>query len=163
MNKFNKVKKTINKSIEDKIILWEVLLFDSSTGEQIRDIKIITNKYNLKLSNNKQFMKKWTDRKLWIAIKKDLTLLEKEILFDILDYIDTDSLINFKLLALDYWYAPSKISKAKNWLKEKELIKESNWFYYLSPLVWIKSTEVPQELMELFKDSFERYGVEITY
>jgi hypothetical protein len=33
-------------------------------------------------------MKKWTDRKLNIAIKKDLSLLEKEILFDILDYID---------------------------------------------------------------------------
>jgi hypothetical protein len=64
-------------------------------------------------------MKKWTDRKLNIAIKKDLSLLEKEILFDLLDYIDNDNIINFKLLALDYNYSPSKISKAKTLLSNK--------------------------------------------
>jgi hypothetical protein len=47
-------------------------------------------------------MKKWTDRKLNVAIKKGLSLLEKEILFDILDYIDENNIINIKLLANDY-------------------------------------------------------------
>jgi hypothetical protein len=47
-------------------------------------------------------MKKWTDRKLNIEIKKELSLLEKELLFDILDYIDSNNIINLKLLANDY-------------------------------------------------------------
>jgi hypothetical protein len=58
-------------------------------------------------------MKKWTDRKLNIKIKKNLSLLEKELLFDILDYIDEDNVIDFKKLAFDYKHSPSKISKAK--------------------------------------------------
>jgi hypothetical protein len=47
-------------------------------------------------------MKKWTDRKLNISIKKNLSLLEKELLFDMLDYIDENNIINIKLLANDY-------------------------------------------------------------
>jgi hypothetical protein len=47
-------------------------------------------------------MKKWTDRALNLKIKKDLSLLEKELLFDIIDYIDDNNIINLKLLANDF-------------------------------------------------------------
>jgi len=111
--------------------------------------------------DNKKFMKKWTDRKLNIAIKKELSPLWKEMLFDILDYVDDDNIINFKILANDYWYSPSKISKAKSILEDKGIIKKSDWLYYLSPIVWISQKEISQELIHLFKDSFEKYNVEI--
>lgn len=164
MNKLNKVKKTIDKTIENKIINGDVLLFDTNTGEQIENIKIKTSKYKLILSNNKHYMKKWTDRKLNLEIKKELSLLEKEILFDVLDYIDEENIIDFKRLAIDYNYSPSKISKAKSWLKSKLLIKEHNWLYYLSPLIWIKyQKEISMDLLELFQDSFEKYWIEINY
>jgi hypothetical protein len=58
-------------------------------------------------------MKKFIDRKLNLNIKKNLSLLEKEILFDILDYFDEDNIIDFKRLGIDYQYSASKISKAK--------------------------------------------------
>ena len=162
MNNFNKVKKTIPKYLEDKIIRWDIILTDYITWE-IEDLVVKTSKYKLKLSNNKQFMKKWTDRKLNIAIKKDLSLLEKEILFDSLDYIDWDNIINFKLLALDYSYPPSKISKAKFGLKEKGLIKEVNWLFFLNPIVWIKTKEINQDLIELFQEEFKKYWIDINY
>ena len=160
MNFSYKVKKTIRKSQIDKILRWELLLTDSDTWE-ILDVKIRESKYKLTLSNNKKFMKKWTDRKLNIAIKKELSPLWKEILFDILDYVDDDNIINFKILANDYWYSPSKISKAKSILEDKGIIKKSGWLYYLSPIVWISQKEISQELIHLFKDSFEKYNVEI--
>lgn len=162
MNKFNKVKKTIVKIQENKIIRWEFWLIDLETWEIIGpEIKI--SKYKLKLSNNKHFMKKWTDRKLNILIKKDLSLLEKELLFDMLDYIDENNIINLRLLANDYWYKPSKISKAKTLLENKLLIKKDKWLLFLNPLVWIKAKEISQELIELFKESFEKYNVNIDY
>jgi len=55
--------------------------------------------------------------------------------FDILDYIDSDNIINFKLLALDYSYSPSKISKAKKQLREKGLLKSQKGIDYLNPLI----------------------------
>ncbi len=162
MNKFNKVKKTIDKKQENDLIRWKVCLIDLATGE-ITQAKIKSSKYKLKLSNNKRFMKKWTDRKLNIAIKKDLSLLEKEFLFDALDYIDEDNIINIKLLANDFCYSPSKISKWKKWLIEKQLIEKADGLFYLNPLVWIKSKEISQDLIKLFKDSFKKYWVEINY
>jgi len=69
-------------------------------------------------------MKKWTDRKLNIAIKSNLTLLEKEILLDIYDYIDISNIINFKLLSNDFKYSPSKISKVKKRLSDNKIIKK---------------------------------------
>ena len=162
MQNINKVKKTINKTQENNLIQWKYKLIDLDTWE-ILEPEIKTSKYKLQLSNNKQFMKKWTDRKLNIAIKKDLSLLEKEILFDLLDYIDNDNIINFKLLALDYNYSPSKISKAKTLLSNKWLIREYNKMYYLNPLVWIKTKEINQELIDLFKDSFNKYWVDVNY
>jgi len=163
MNNYNKVKKTIPKYLEDKIIKWDVIISDSITWELLNDIEIKSSKYKLTLSNNKQFMKKWTDRKLNIAIKKDLSLLEKEILFDSLDYIDWDNIINFRLLSNDYGYSASKISKAKAWLKWKGLIKEVNWLFYLSPIVWIKTKEINQDLIDLFQDEFKKYWIDINY
>jgi len=162
MQKLNKVKKTIDKEQELKIIKWEYIITDLKTW-QIIDIEVKNSKYKFNLSNNKQFMKKWTDRKLSIAIKKDLSLLEKEILFDILDYFDEENIIDFRKLALDYNYSPSKISKSRKKLQEKWLIKDKNSIYYLSPLVWIKTTEINQELIELFKDTFNKYWVDINF
>jgi hypothetical protein len=161
MSTFNKVKKAIPRYLEDKIIKWDVMITDCITWEIIEDIK--SSKYKLTLSNNKQFMKKWTDRKLNIAIKKDLSLLEKEILFDILDYIDWDNIINFKLLALDYWYSASKMSKAKSGLRDKGLIKEVNWLFFLNPIVWIKTKEISQDLIDLFMEEFNKYWININY
>lgn len=162
MKNLNKVKKSIDKKQENDLIQWKYLVTDLETWEVI-DLKVKSSKYKLKLSNNKEFMKKHTDRKLNFTIKKDLSLLEKEILFDLLDYIDENNIINFRLLANDYWYSPSKMSKAKWWLEDKKLIKKENGLYYLSPLVWIKTKEISQDLMIMFKESFEKYNVEVNY
>ena len=162
MQNIFKVKKWIDKKQENKLFNWNYKLIDLNTWE-ILEPNIKTSKYKLTLSNKKQFMKKWTDRKLNITIKKWLSLLEKEILFDLLDYIDNDNIINFKLLAVDYWYSPSKISKARWLLEDKWLVKKCNWIYYLNPIVWIKTQEISQELIDLFKDTFERYWVEINF
>jgi len=161
MNKISKVKKTISKVDNNKLVDW-CKIIDLETWE-IFEPQIKTSKYKLKLSNQKEFMKKWTDRKLNLSIKKWLSLMEKEILFDVLDYIDWDNIINFRLLALDYNYSPSKISKVKKLLKEKQLIKTVDWIDYLSPLIWIKTKDINQELIELFKNSFEKYWVEISF
>ncbi len=157
-----KVKKTIDKKHQDNLIQWKYKLLDMETWEII-EAKVKSSKYKLKLSNNKQFMKKWTDRKLNIAIKKWLSLLEKEILFDLLDYIDENNIINFKLLALDYEYSPSKISKARWLLEEKWLVRKINWLYYLNPIVWIIWKEIPQDLLLEFKDTFEKYWVDVDF
>lgn len=162
MNNHNKVKKSISREEEIKLINWDIGLMNFSTWE-IYSPKINTSKYKLRLNNKKEFMKKWTDRKLNIAIKKDLSLLEKEIVFDCLDYIDTENIINFKMMSVDFNYSASKISKAKKSLQNKWIIREKNKFYYLNPLVGIKSKEIDQELIGLFKDTFEKYGVDITY
>lgn len=125
--------------------------------------KISESKYKYKLSNKKEFMKKWTDRKLNMEIKKWLSLLEKEILFDILDYTDNSNIINFQTLSDDYWYSPSKMSKAKKWLEENGIIRKVWKTFFLSPLLWIKEKEISQELIEIFQDTFERYNVEINF
>ena len=157
----NKVKKSVDKKTQDKIIKWEIELYDNN-WERVEIIPT-ESKYKYKLSNKKEFMKKWTDRKLNVTIKKSLSLLEKEVLFDLLDYIDTNNIINFKLLANDYSYSPSKISKARSLLIEKLLVKKLDGIYYLNPIIWIKAKEIPQELIELFEDSFEKYNIEINY
>lgn len=162
MQNTNKVKKWIDKTQENNLIQWKYNLIDLETWEIIVP-KVKTSKYKLQLSNNKHFMKKWVDRKLNVLIKKELSLLEKELLFDMLDYIDENNIINLKLLANDYWYSASKISKAKSGLEEKLLIKKNNWILYLNPLVWIKAKEINQELLDLFKESFTKYWVEINY
>jgi len=164
MNKCNKVKKSIDKNIENKIINWNIVLYDSITWLQIEDIKIKTSKFKLKLSNNKQFMKKFTDRKLNIEITKELREVDLWFLYKILNYIDEENIIDFKKLKIDYSFTDSKLSKSKRPLFEKLIIKEDdNWFIYLNPLVWIKAVEINQELINLFKDSFEKYWVDINY
>jgi hypothetical protein len=80
-----------------------------------------------------------------------------------LDYIDENNIINIKLLANDYWYSPSKISKAKSLLEEKLLVKKDKWLLFLNPIVWIKSKEISQELIDLFKDWFDKYWIDINY
>jgi hypothetical protein len=47
-------------------------------------------------------MKKFTNRSVNVKVKSNLSLLEKEILFDCLDYIDEQNIINFDALALDF-------------------------------------------------------------
>jgi hypothetical protein len=161
MNTFNKVKKWLDKKIEDNLLQWKYTIYNEEW--EYVDIKTSVSKYKLKLSNNKQFMKKWTDRKLNIAIKKWLSLIEKEILFDSLDYLDWDNIVNFRLLCNDYWYSASKISKAKAGLKEKWLIKEVNWLFFLNPIVWIKTKEINQDLIDLFQEEFIKYWIDINY
>ena len=162
MQNLNKVKKCISTQDENNLIQWNYILMDSKTGQEVTPV-IKTTKYKLKLSNQKEFMKKWTDRKLNLALKKDLWLLEKEVLFDILDYIDTDNIINFKLLALDYWYSASKISKARSKLLERQLIQKESGIFYLNPLMWIKTKEISQELIKMFEKSFKKYNVEVKF
>ena len=162
MNNVYKVKKTIEKDLETWIISWKYNIIDLETWE-ILETKLKTNNYKFKLSNNKKFMKKFIDRKLNLNIKKNLSLLEKEILFDILDYFDEDNIIDFKRLGIDYQYSASKISKAKKWLKEKWLIKEKNKLYYLNPIIGIRNKEINHELIELFNDTFKKYNIEVKY
>lgn len=163
MQKWSIVKKDLDEITKHKIIIWDIELLDLQTWEYIKPnvkTKIISKTI---LSNNKKFMKKIIDRKLSMAIKKDLSLLEKEMLLDVLDYLDNDNIIDFKKLAFDYEYTSSKISKARKLLMEKLLIKEKNWFYYLTPLIWYQTKEIPEDLIEMFKDSFEKYWVEIKF
>lgn len=161
MKKHIKVKKTLENDIQQNVIRWKYRIFDEDWVE-IEAIHTVS-KYKYKISNRKEFMKKFTDRRLNKDIKKDLSLLEKEILFDVLDYIDVDNCINFKMLAEDYWYSPSKISKAKSKLEERWLIRKKWTLYFLCPIIWIKEKEISQELIELFEDVFEKYNVDITF
>jgi hypothetical protein len=155
-----KVKKSITKDTQNKILVWYYEIYNEE-WEKV-EIKYNESSYKYKLSNKKEFMKKWTDRRMNIAIKKWLSLLEKEMLFDILDYIDSNNIINFRLLANDFWYSPSKISKARWGLIKKWLIKKVDGIFYLNPIAWIKTKEIQQELIDMFQDSFDRYGVNIT-
>jgi hypothetical protein len=163
MKNLNKVKKSIDKKQENKIIQWTYWLVNLETWEII-NTEITTSKYKLKLSNNKAFMKKFMDRKINIEITKWLREVDLWFLYKIINYIDEENVIDFKRLKIDYQYNDSKLSKAKKKLFEKWLIKQDEfWFIYLCPLVWIKSIEINQKLMYLFKDSFEKYNVEVNY
>lgn len=163
MKNLNKVKKSIDKKQENDLIQWKYWLVNLETWEII-NTEIKTSKYKLKLSNNKQFMKKFTDRKLNIEITRDLREVDLWFLYKVINYIDEENVIDFKRLKIDYQYSDSKLSKSKKPLFDNSLIKQDDlWFIYLNPLVWIKATEINQNLISLFKESFEKYNVEINY
>ncbi len=163
MNNHNKVKKSISREDELKLINWDYSLADNSTWEITQPI-IKTSKYKLKLNNKKEFMKKWTDRKLNFKVTEKLRPVDLWVLYIIQNYTDIENVIDFKRIKIDYNYSDSKLSKVKKPLADNWIIKQDkNWFYYLNPLVWIKSKEIDQELIDLFKDTFEKYGVDINY
>ena len=163
MQNTNKVKKWIDKTQENNLIQWKYNLIDLETWEIIVP-KVKTSKYKLQLSNNKHFMKKFIDRKINLLITKELREVDLWFLYKVLNYIDEENVIDFKRLKIDYQYNDSKLSKAKRPLFELDIIKEDkHWFIYLNPLVWIKAKEINQELLDLFKESFTKYWVEINY
>lgn len=163
MNNLNKVKKWISANDVERIVSWMYTVTDNITWELI-PIATKNSKYKLKLSIKKIFMKKWLDNKLNIQINKELRPIDLWFIYIIINYIDDDNIINFHKLKSDYWYNDSQLSKAKKPLLEKEFIKKTDkWLIYLNPLIWIKWDEIGQELIYLFKESFEKYWVEINY
>jgi len=162
MNNLNKVKKSISNSNTNKLVEWKYWLIDLETWEVLQP-EIKTSNYKLKLSNNKQFMKKFTDRKLNIEVTKNLREIDLWFLYKIINYIDEENIIDFKKIKFDYKYSDSKLSKAKKPLLDNDIIKSKDNFIYLNPLVWIKEKEINQELITLFKDSFEKYWVDINF
>lgn len=161
MKNLNKVKKSINKNQEINLIQWKYNLIDLDTSEIIVP-EIKTSRYKLQLSNNKHFMKKYIDRKLNLEITRNMREVDLWFLYKILNYIDEENIIDFKKLKVDYKYSDSKLSKSKKPLFDLLIIKEDeNWFIYLNPLVWIKSKEISQDLIVLFKESFDKYWVDI--
>lgn len=162
MIKLHKVKKSISTIDESNLVQWKYRLINLDTWE-ILEPEIKTSKYKLKLSNNKQFMKKTIYRKLNMEVTKKLREVDLWFLYKILNYIDEDNIINFKRIKLDYNYSDSKLSKCKKPLFENDIIKDKDGFIYLSPLVWIRTKEINQELIKLFKESFEKYGIELNY
>lgn len=162
MKNINKVKKWIDKLQEIDLVQWKIWLINLETGE-ILETKIKTSKYKLKLSNNKHFMKKHIDRKINLEITRSLRDIDLWFLYKVINYIDEENVIDFKRLKIDFNYNDSKLSKAKKPLFDNLIIKQDkNNLIYLNPLVWIKEKEISQELLVLFKDSFEKYWVELT-
>lgn len=154
-----KYKKNIPPKVIDSIISNKYTVFDEY-GEQVK-VKWSVESYRYKLSHNKTFMKKWTDRKLAIAIKKGMSLPEKEMLLDIFDYTDSYNIVNFRLIANDFNYSPSKVTKVRNRLIGRGLIKKRGGLFYLNPLVWIKTSTISQELIDMFQEEMERYNVDV--
>ena len=115
----------------------------------------------LKLTNKKQFMKRWTDRKINIMIAEVLSPREEIFLNRCWFYIDDENEINLVKLSEDYKYSASLLSQLKKWLIDKWFMKKKWKLFYLSPLIWIKTKEIDQDLIRLFQDTFERYWVEI--
>lgn len=159
MNFSHKVKKTIDKDTQNKIIRWYLELYNQD-WEQVEIIPT-ESKYKYKLSNEKKFMKKWIDRKVSKLITDNLRDVDLWFLYKIESYIDEENVIDFKRFKLDYKYSDSKLSKAKKPLLDTGIIKEHNTLIYLNPLVWIIGKEMKQELIDIFSDTFEKYNVQI--
>ncbi len=160
MNYYSKVKnKKIDRSQEIWILKWDILLLDK---EWVYAEPDVWYKFKIRLNNDKKFMKKLSDRSMNIRIKKNLSLLEKELLLDILDYIDDENTINFQAISSDYEYAASKMSKVKKLLAEKGIIKKDWNVYYLNPMIWYKWTDISQRLLLMFEKEFYRYWVNVT-
>ena len=163
MNNLNKVKKWLDRKQELGLIDWKYWLINLETGDMIES-HIKTTKYKLKLSNNKEFMKKWTDMKLNLKVTENLRQVDLWFLYILQSYTDKENIIDFRRFKKDYEYTDSKLSKSKKPLLENMIIKQDDyWIIYLNPLIWIKSTDINQELIDLFKDSFEKYWVDINY
>lgn len=161
MNISSKVKKTIRKDIENKIIRWELEIYNQD-WERV-EILPIDSKYKYKLSNEKRFMKKWIDRKVSKLITDNLRDVDLWFLYKIESYIDDDNVIDFKRFKIDYKYSDSKLSKSKKPLLDTWIIKEKESLLYLNPLVGIIGKEIKQELIDIFKEIFEKYKIDITY
>jgi hypothetical protein len=162
----HRIEKELHNIFYKNKIKWEWFLLNEKDIDFIDDyIKQNWDIYKPYAKiNNKAFMKKFMDRKINIEITKWLREVDLWFLYKIINYIDEENVIDFKRLKIDYQYNDSKLSKAKKKLFEKWLIKQDEfWFIYLCPLVWIKSIEINQKLMYLFKDSFEKYNVEVNY
>lgn len=159
MQKWIKVKKQIDKNIQYKVIRWDYEVYNSD-GEKVEIIHT-ESKYKYKLSNNKKFMKKWIDRKISKLITSELRDVDLWFLYKIEPYIDDENIVDFKRFKLDYNYTDSKLSKSKKPLLEVGILREKNTLIYLNPLVWIIWKEIPQELIGIFADTFEKYNVSI--
>ena len=158
MEKPKKIKKWLCKKQEHKLIRWEYVLTNIDTWEII---EANIHKKKLFLSNNKQFMKMFTDRGLNIEISKKLRDVDLWFLFKIRSYIDEDNVINFTRLKKDFGYSDSKLSKARKPLVDNWIIKKSDWVWFLSPVIGIKTKEISQELIDIFNDEIQTYWITI--
>lgn len=160
MQKWIKVKKSVNKDIQNKVINWDYEIYDEN-WEKI-EIICTESSYKYKLSNNKNFMKRWIDRKIHKRIVENLRDIDLWFIYKIEPYIDSENIVDFKRFKVEYSYTDSKLSKAKKPLLEAWILKEHNTFIYLNPLVWIIGKEISQELIDIFQESIEKYWVKIT-
>ena len=161
MNKGIKVKKTIGKELQEKILSWFYEIYDEK-WEKVESINTIW-KYKYKLSNTKKFMKKWIDRKIHNEITKWLRDVDLWFIYKFEPYIDEDNIINFKKFKVDYNYTDSKLSKAKKPLLDAWIIREYNGFIYLNPIIGIIGQNISPELIEIFDDTFSKYKVKVTF
>ena len=160
MQKPIKVKKTIEKEIQNNILRWNYIVYD----DKWEYVEVIwkESKYKYKLSNDKKFMKRWIDRKISKLITQNLRDVDLWFLYKIESYMDDENIIDLKRFKIDYKYSDSKLSKSKRPLLEAWILKENNWLLYMNPLVGIIGKEISQELIEIFEDTFERYDVKVT-
>lgn len=157
----NRVKKWVDKEVVRNILNWKFIVYDD-VWEQVPIVTKI-ERYKYKLSNDKQFMKRWIDRKVSRVITESLRDVDLWFLYKIQPYMDWDSVIDFKRFKIDYKYSDSKLSKSKKPLIEAWIIKEYEWLIYMNPIVWIIWKEIKQELIEIFRDVFEKYNIDITF
>ncbi len=108
-------------------------------------------------------MNKNTIRNINLRLSKILKDKDLAFLYKILDYSDKENIVDFKRFKYDYGFTDSKLSRSKKPLLDKGILRMNKGFIYLNPLVWIRETEMTQEWIKLFEDTFEQFNIKIVY
>ncbi len=157
-----KVNKKLSKEQVELILSWDYLLLNQESWEYIQP-EVKEEKYKFTISHKKEFMKFWIDRKLNLAVTKELRDTDLAFLYRIFPYVDKWWTVNFGAFKKDNKFTDSKLSKARKVLIEKGLIKKSGSIWYINPILWIQWDEASQELIDLFYKEIEKYWAEINY
>lgn len=159
MSLVQKVKKTISAKQTNEIIQGRYWVVNLDTGE-MTDIEVCEKALFRFLSIRQDFMKLFCDKDLCERVDSELTLADRGFLFHIVrGGLNYENQIDIEGIAEKHLYNPSRMSLLRTSLMGKWLVKKKGRNYYLSPLIAIKSKEISQDLINLFEDTFERYGV----
>lgn len=153
-------KKWLDPWLIRDILNWDKEVYDWK-WEKV-DIKVNNTYYKLKLNQSKKYMKLWREPKVKKHIMDKVGNYTK-YLYVLPDFIDYDNVINFRRFNSLYKMTGSQIKRFRDPLIECWLIKKIDWYYYLSPLVWIRGDEIPQELLRMFWDTYKDFWVDLTY
>lgn len=113
----------------------------------------------VKVNLNTNFIKVMQlSKKVKQLINKNLWKVYIAYLYNMLDYVNYDNVIDFYWIVEDWFASKSMMeNKVKPKFKKIGLIKKYHNQYYLNPLIWTKAKVSNPNLINLFKEDNEKF------